>query len=75
MFFDYIDVKVFLISFALGMFYVYIKGNDTKKIYIYPNPENTDKFLIQDQAGQCFKFIPQQVSCKNQTITKIPVQN
>ena len=38
MFFDYIDVKLFLLSFTLGIFYVYVKGDHIKKIYIYPNP-------------------------------------
>ena len=40
MFFDYIDAKLFIISFAIGMFYTYVKGDDMKKIYIYPTPEN-----------------------------------
>jgi len=75
MFFDYIDVKLFLISFTLGIFYVYVKGDHIKKIYIYPSPENVDDYIIEDNAGQCFKYVPEEVNCKGQTISKIPAQN
>ncbi len=75
MFFDYIDVKLFLISFTLGIFYVYVKGDHIKKIYIYPSPENVNDYIIEDNAGQCFKYVPEEVNCKGQTITKIPAQN
>lgn len=74
MFFDYIDAKIFIISFAIGMFYTYIKGDDMKKIYIYPSPENYKDFIIEDNAGQCFQYKPKEVSCKGKTISKIPAQ-
>jgi hypothetical protein len=74
MFFDYIDAKLFIISFAIGMFYTYVKGDDMKKIYIYPTPENYKNFIIEDNAGQCFQYKPKEVSCKGETISKIPIQ-
>tara|TARA_B110000285_G_C14846791_1_gene478003 strand:+ start:118 stop:345 length:228 start_codon:yes stop_codon:yes gene_type:complete len=74
MFFDYIDAKIFIVSFAIGIFYTYVKGDDMKKIYIYPSPENYKDFIIEDNAGQCFQYKPKEVSCKNQTITKVPIQ-
>ena len=58
MFFNYIDAKIFLASFAIGMFYVYIKGDDMKKIYIYPSPENFNDFIVEDNKLKHNKFIP-----------------
>lgn len=75
MFMNYIDFKVFLVSFSIGIFYVYIKGDDMKKIYIYPSPENIDDYIVEDNAGQCFRYKPTEVSCKGKTITAIPAQN
>ena len=33
--FKYINLKIFIISFAVGIFCVYIMGPDIKKIYVY----------------------------------------
>jgi len=74
MFFDYIDAKIFILSFSIGIFYTYVKGDDMKKIYIYPTPENYNNFIIEDNAGQCFQYKAKEVSCKNKTISKIPIQ-
>jgi len=72
---DLIDVRVFLLSFSIGMFYVYIQGSDMKKIYVYPNPENFKDYIVEDNAGQCFQYKPKEVSCKGKTIAKVPAQN
>jgi len=73
---NYISLPVFLISFALGLFFVYIYGSQKKTIYIYPSPENIDKILYRDKALNCFKFNEIEVECpKDQTlINNIPLQ-
>jgi hypothetical protein len=50
---------------------------DTRKIYVYPSPENIDILLYRDKAGQCFKFDQKEVACptNENEITKIPVQS
>jgi hypothetical protein len=77
MIFNFINLYVFLISFAIGIFFVYLYGPDMKTIYIYPSPENVDKILFRDQAENCFRFEPIQVECpKNSSlINEIPIQN
>jgi hypothetical protein len=73
----YINIPVFLISLAIGIFMVYIYLPDMRKIYVYPTPENVDILLYRDKTGQCFKFDQKEVVCpKNESeILTIPVQS
>jgi hypothetical protein len=63
MIFDYISLPVFFVSLAIGLFFVYILGPDTKPVYIYPSPDNIDKILFKDDANNCFKYEPKEVIC------------
>lgn len=61
---SYINIPVFIISLALGIFAVYITTNDeSRKIYIYPSPENVNLILYKDSAGTCYKYSQTKVSC------------
>jgi hypothetical protein len=73
---EYISFRVFIISFAIGLFFVYIYGPEMKTIYIYPSPENIDKVIFKDKADNCFSFQANEVECpKNESIlSKIPLQ-
>ena len=75
--FQYIKLNVFIISLAFGLFAVYITMPDTRKIYVYPNPENIDVLQYKDKTDTCFKFKQNEVACpKNDSeITKIQVQS
>ena len=74
---NYISLPVFLISFAIGLFFVYILGPEMKTIYVYPTPENVDKILFKDKADNCFTFQEQVVECPTDEtlISSIPIQN
>jgi hypothetical protein len=73
---NYISLPVFIISFAIGLFFVYIMGTEMKTVYIYPNPNIVDKILLKDKADNCFNFVSQEVECPNDSslITNVPVQ-
>jgi hypothetical protein len=74
---DYISFPIFIISFAVGIFFVYIYGPEMKTIYIYPTPENIDKVIFKDKADNCFAFEQVEVDCpKDETLLGIiPIQN
>ncbi len=59
----YVSLPVFLVSFAFGLFCVYTLGPDFKTIYVYPNPDNWDKYLFKDNSGQCFEIKPTETEC------------
>jgi hypothetical protein len=61
--YSYINFPYFIISFALGLFLVYIHGEDVKVIKVYPNPSNVETILYKDSSNSCFKMKPQEVRC------------
>jgi len=73
---NYISLPVFLVSFSIGLFFVYILGPETKTIFIYPTPENVNKVLFKDKANNCFSFEQEFVDCPKSDflISKIPMQ-
>ena len=74
---DYISFPIFIISFAVGIFFVYIYGPEMKTIYIYPTPENVDKIIFKDKADNCFSFEPVEVDCPSDEslLGTVPIQN
>ena len=74
---NYISLPIFLISFAVGLFFVYVLGPEMKTIYIYPSPENVGKYLFKDKADNCFYLEEEQVECPKDVsqIFKIPIQS
>lgn len=62
---NYISIPMFLISFAVGLFFIYVLGPEIKTIYIYPTPENIDKILFKDKAENCFSFDETLIECPN----------
>lgn len=61
----FISIPVFLISLALGLFFVYISNPESKKVYVYPTPDNIDKIQYNDMTDTCYKFTAKEVQCPN----------
>ena len=70
----YICLTTFIISFSLGLFFVYVLGPQMKTIYIYPTLDNYLKYQYKDNVGQCFEFKPTEVTCPSNPFT-MPIQN
>ena len=69
----YINVPVFLISFALGVFAVYITAPDTKNIVVYPTPDSVGHIQYKDQVGNCFQFKQTKTTCSKDA-KRTPIQ-
>lgn len=63
MFFKYIHFPIFLISLAVGLFFVYITQPDRKNVYVFPTPENIEKVQYKDITDSCYKFSAKEVTC------------
>jgi hypothetical protein len=73
----FINIPAFIISLAIGFFFVYLYAPDKRTIFVYPTPETADLLQYKDQTGNCFQFKQTQVTCpKDESkISKIPAQN
>jgi hypothetical protein len=61
--FQYINFTYFILSFTLGLFLVYVLGEDVKVVKVYPNPDNVQTILYKDKADECFKMKAKEVDC------------
>jgi len=73
----YIDIKIFIISFAIGLFFVYILGHEKKIIYVYPNPKNINDYMVKDKSNNCFQYKAEEVSCPTNPmlVKQAPIQD
>jgi hypothetical protein len=72
----YINIKLFLVSLAFGLFCVYITGADIKVIHVYPTPENANTMLYKDKTDQCFEVKANEITCPSMPFmtSSIPIQ-
>jgi len=75
--FKFINFPVFILSLALGMFFVYVTMPDSRIIYVYPTHENVDLIQYKDRTDTCFSVSEEVVTCpKDESkISKIPAQS
>jgi len=73
----FINIPVFLISLAFGLFAVYITSPDNRKIIVYPTHENAGSIQYRDKAKNCFSIEEQDVECPSDSskLSKLPVQS
>ncbi len=76
MFLKFISLRIFLISLAIGLLFVYLSNPEPTVIYVYPTPDNVDKITYKDKASNCFKFNAKEVTCpqNKSAIKTIPLQ-
>ncbi len=70
-------MPIFLVSFAFGLFFIYIIGPEMNTVHVYPSPTNYNKIQYKDKANQCFEFKPTETDCPINpfSIKTIPIQN
>lgn len=74
--FGKISFKIFFVSFLIGLLFLYIVGQESKIVYVYPTLTNSSKVLFKDKSGQYFRFKSKEVECPadSTTIKQIPIQ-
>jgi hypothetical protein len=72
----YISLPVFIVSFSIGLFFVYVLGPEIKTIHVYPSPQNYMKTQYKDASNQCFQFKPVETDCPLNpfSVKTVPVQ-
>ena len=75
--FKFIDIKIFLISLAIGLFYIYIAEDYKKVIIMYPTPDNIKNTQYKDKTGNCFSYNLKEIKCPldENLIHNIKIQN
>ena len=58
----YINVSIFLITFLLGLIYIYCFDYN-RKVEVYPSPHTIDKIEYKDEAEHCFAYKIKDVKC------------
>jgi hypothetical protein len=61
--FKYINFRIFLISLAVGLFYIYISDEYKHTIVIYPTPDNINEYQFKDKSNNCFSYDMKEVKC------------
>ena len=72
-----ISLPIFLVSLAIGLLLVYLNEPEYKNVYIYPNPDNINKYQWVDNAKNCYEWKQLDILCPDNPdqIHKIPLQN
>lgn len=73
----FINIPVFIISLALGIFSVYITTSLNRTIIVYPTHENANLLQYRDATKNCFSIIENEIACPSDPnkISKIPAQS
>ena len=71
-----ISLPFFFLSFIFGILLAYILGPLTKKVYVYPHPNNVNKMIYKDNADNCYHFEIEHITCPidKTKIKDIPIQ-
>ena len=64
---------LFLVSFVVGMVFVYLSPVEHKTILVFPSPDNIKKLQYKDNAEQCFDLSAKLVDC-TKGAKNIPIQ-
>ena len=59
----FINPYVFIIAFGISIILVYISHPEPIVVYKHPNPENSGKYVYQDDKENCYKYEASEVKC------------
>ena len=73
---DNISWPAFIVSFAIGVFYIYISLPNRRVVTVYPTQDNESYFNFRDKAHNCFRFEQEMKACpaNDDDLKTIPMQ-
>lgn len=63
----FINIPLFLISLAVGLFFVYIYQPKQRHISVLPTPDNIMSIQYKDEIDTCYEFDKEEVKCPANT--------
>lgn len=58
-----INLPIFLLSFAIGLFFVYILSPPPNVVLKFPSPYNAGKITYKDKSDTCYTYKADKVAC------------
>lgn len=71
---QYIKLEYFIISFAIGILYVYLVQPKKEIVYRFPNPNNINKLIYTDKNETCYKYKVVEKKCEQLDNSQIQSQ-
>ena len=73
----FINKKIFIISFLVGLLLIIFLETEKEKVVVYPTVENVKEIEYVDKNGLCYEYRQELVKCpaNSNNIKKIPIQN
>jgi hypothetical protein len=62
-----------MLSFAIGMFLVYIVAPPPEIVLKFPSPYNAEKVLYRDKSNTCYRYHSEKVSCTSGNVKPQPI--
>jgi len=71
-----INWTVFIVSFLIGLVFIYLSSSPDEEVYVYPTPENAGTMEYKDKADNCFCLSSQRTNMsQNQPLNIYPYRN
>ena len=62
---QYIKAEYFIISFTIGILYVYLVHPPKEIVYRFPNPNNVNDLIYTDKNDTCYKYKFEEKKCSD----------
>jgi hypothetical protein len=71
--FDKLNAVYLIISFCIGIGYIYIITPPPTVVMKFPSPHNTSSLIYKDKSNACYKYKHNKVSCEANNVIDQPV--
>lgn len=60
----FINLPAFMLSFVVGLLFVYLLGSDKATVYMLPSPDTIDTTVYKNEStGQCYALKARETAC------------